>query len=35
MHNETKIGQNIIEFGSWDLNGKLSDNDFSNFQLFM
>lgn len=35
MHNETKIGQNLTEFGSWDLDGKLNGNDFSNFQLFM
>lgn len=27
--------KNITEFGSWDLSGKLSGNDFSDFQLFM
>lgn len=35
MHNETKIGQNLTEFGPWDLDGRLNGNDFSNFQLFM
>lgn len=27
--------KNITEFGSCDLSGKLSGNDFSDFQLFM
>lgn len=35
MHNETKIGQNLIEFGSWDLSGKLSGSDFSDLQVLM
>lgn len=35
MHNETLIGQNHTEVGSWDLSGKQSGNDFSDFQLFM
>lgn len=35
MPNVTEMGQNLTEFGSWDLSGKLSGSDFSDFQLFM